>query len=91
VVISDIPSNTMAMGVPARQFGSIEVYKNKCIERWKIQKPPDVVIDPGEDWWNSKHYNQNRQKLKAHLIKLFWENSPDGDNNNDSNRKQNRR
>ena len=87
VVISDIPSNTMVMGVPARQFGSIEVYKNKCIERWNVQKPPDIVLEPGEDWWNSKHYNTNRQKLKDHLTKLFWDNYPNDNTQNDPTRK----
>lgn len=47
VVISDIPSNTIAVGVPARPFGSVEKYKQKCIERWKMQQPPDCIIEPG--------------------------------------------
>ena len=71
VVISDVPPNTIVMGVPARPFGSVEKYKQKCIERWRIQKPPDCIIEPGEDWWNSKHFAQNREKLKNHLLKHF--------------------
>ena len=71
VVISDIPSNTIAMGVPARPFGSVEKYKQKCIERWKIQQPPDCIFEQGENWWNSKHLNENREKLKRHLLKIF--------------------
>ncbi|XUX01115.1 MAG: acyltransferase [Dehalogenimonas sp.] len=75
VVISNIPSNTLAMGVPARPFGSVNKYLTKCIERWKIQKPPDVVIEPGADWWNSRNYNNNRIKLKKHLTSLFSANA----------------
>lgn len=71
VVISDIPSNTIAVGVPARPFGSVEKYKQKCIERWKMQQPPDCIIEPGKDWWSSKHFDENREKLKRHLLDLF--------------------
>jgi acetyltransferase-like isoleucine patch superfamily enzyme len=72
VVISDIPSNTIAIGVPARAFGSVEKYKEKCVAKWNDQKPPDCVIEEGSDWWHSKHYEENRKKLKIHLMNLFW-------------------
>jgi acetyltransferase-like isoleucine patch superfamily enzyme len=72
VVISDIPENTIAIGVPARPFGSIEKYKEKSFERWQAQRPPDCFIEPDHTWWNSKHYSENRRKLKKHLVKLFW-------------------
>lgn len=71
VVISDIPPNTIAMGVPARPFGSVEKYKEKCLERWKVQRPHDIVIGPGETWWNGKHFSDNRDKLRRHLTALF--------------------
>jgi len=71
VVISDVPPDTIVMGVPARPFGSIAKYKEKCIERWAEQKPPDVVLGPGETWWNSPDMWTHRQKLKEHLLKLF--------------------
>lgn len=71
VVISDVPPNIIVMGVPARPFGSVEKYRQKCIERWRIQQPSDCIIEPGEDWWNSKHFAQNREKLKNHLLKHF--------------------
>lgn len=74
VVISDIPENTVAIGVPARAFGSLDKYKEKCLARWQEQCPPDYVIENGETWWDSKHYEGNRAKLKNHLIKLFWGN-----------------
>ena len=71
VVITDIPPNSIAIGVPARIMGSIDKYKEKCIARWKEQKPPDCVIEENRDWWTSSHLKENREKLKKHLMKLF--------------------
>jgi acetyltransferase-like isoleucine patch superfamily enzyme len=71
VVISDVPANTIVMGVPARPFGSVDKYKEKCIERWRAQRPPDIKLAPGETWWTSNHFGANRAKLRAHLVKLF--------------------
>lgn len=73
VVITDVPPNTIVMGVPARPFGSTAKYREKCIDRWSIQSPPDCRIDAGETWWNTKHFHQNRKKLKDHLLKIFAE------------------
>jgi hypothetical protein len=71
VVISGIPPNTIALGVPARPFGSTEKYKQKCMERWKTQQPPDCIIEPGKNWWDSEYFYENRGKLKRHLLGLF--------------------
>ena len=71
VVISDVAPDTVVIGVPARPFGSVIKYKEKCIERWKIQQPPDSVLEQGEDWWRSKHFGENRKKLKKHLLTIF--------------------
>lgn len=71
VVINDVPPDTIVMGVPARPFGSIAKYKEKCVERWSEQKPPDVVFAAGETWWNSPNIGQHRQKLKKHLLEVF--------------------
>jgi acetyltransferase-like isoleucine patch superfamily enzyme len=71
VVISNVPPNTIVMGVPARPIGSIEKYREKCLERWAAQQPPDVLIEPGATWWNSKNYEDNRKRLRRHLLKLF--------------------
>jgi len=71
VVISDVPPNSIVMGVPARPFGSLERYREKCLERWAQQRPPDIVLEPGETWWNSKHFAQNRTRLRRHLLQLF--------------------
>ena len=73
VVISDVPPDTIVMGIPARPFGSVAKYKEKCIERWKIQRPSDLLLEPGEDFWRSKHFEENRKKLKKHLLNLFKE------------------
>jgi len=71
VVISDIPPNSIAMGVPARAFGSIDKYKEKCLERWKVQRPPDATIEPGRTWWTSANFEDNRRKLRRHLLEVF--------------------
>lgn len=71
VVISDVPPNSIVMGVPARVFGSIEKYKEKCVARWQEQKPIDCMIEDGKTWWNSENYSENRAKLKKHLLGLF--------------------
>jgi len=71
VVISDVKENSIVMGVPARPFGSVEKYKEKCVERWMMQKPPDIIIEQGANWWSSKHLKKNREKLKKHLLKVF--------------------
>ena len=71
-VISDIAPNTIAMGVPARPIGSVAKYKEKCIERWEVQRPPDASIEAGKDWWSSRHYAKNRFRLRSHLTRLFW-------------------
>ena len=71
VVITDVPPNSVVMGVPARPFGSLEKYRQKSLERWAQQRPPDVELDPGETWWNSKHLAANRARLKRHLLALF--------------------
>jgi len=71
VVISDVPPDTIVMGIPARPFGSIVKYKEKCLERWATQRPPDMMIENGKTWWSSSHFTANREKLKAHLLKVF--------------------
>ncbi len=71
VVISDVPPDTIVMGVPARPLGSTAKYREKCIERWAIQRPPECRIDEGETWWTTKHFAENRRKLKEHLLKVF--------------------
>lgn len=71
VVIADVPPNSIVMGVPARKIGDVERYKEKCIERWQEQRPPDVVLDSGETWWTSRHFARNRETLRRHLLRVF--------------------
>lgn len=73
VVITDIPPNSVVMGNPARPFGSLEKYREKCLERWAQQRPPDVDIEPGATWWTTKNFAANRLRLRTHLRKLFKE------------------
>lgn len=71
VVIADVPPNTFVMGVPARPFGSVEKYRQKSVQRWMEQRPPDVVIEEGANWWNSRNFEANREKLRRHLLEVF--------------------
>jgi len=71
VVISDVPPNTVVMGVPARPWGSVDKYREKCIRRWAEQRPPGVVVEPGETWWDCRNLDANRRLLRQHLLKLF--------------------
>ncbi len=68
VVISDVPSNSIVMGIPARAIGSIQKYKERCISRWKEQKPPDLYTEEDPKWWRSK---ENRKKVRRHLSNLL--------------------
>lgn len=73
VVISDVPPNSIVMGVPARRFGSLSKYKEKCIDRWKDQKPSDFHFDSSMNWERSKNVKIIRKQLKEHLLKVFKE------------------
>ncbi|OPZ70373.1 MAG: Galactoside O-acetyltransferase [bacterium ADurb.Bin478] len=85
VVVSDIPANSIAMGVPARVIGSTDKFMEKAKESWKVQQPPDMEIEPGADWFTSRHYQENRARLRRHLVKLFWgtDSNPDGGTRHD--------
>lgn len=73
LVITDVPPNTIVAGVPARPFGSLERYREKCLQRWAQQRPAGIVIEAGETWWNSRHYARNRDRLREHLLEVFRE------------------
>jgi acetyltransferase-like isoleucine patch superfamily enzyme len=74
VVISNIPPNSIAMGVPARVLTSIEAYKKKTIARWNEQKlPPQYyAYEESRGWRQLKKHKEYREKIKEHLIRLFW-------------------
>ncbi len=71
LVIADVPPNTLVMGVPARPFGSLAKYGEKCLAKWSQQRPPRVALSPSDTWWSSPNYASNRERLKAHLLDLF--------------------
>jgi tetrahydrodipicolinate N-succinyltransferase len=71
VVISDVPPNTVVMGIPARPWGSVDKYREKCIQRWTEQRPAGIVVEPGETWWDCRNFETNRKLLRKHLLDLF--------------------
>lgn len=71
LVITDVPPDTIVMGVPARPFGSVVKYGEKCLNQWSAQKPHGVRLDDGETWWTSRHYESNRRLLRGHLLEMF--------------------
>jgi len=71
LVINDVPPNSVVMGVPARAFGSMEKYREKCLQRWAEQRPPSVRAQNGDTWWNSPEATANRTKLREHLLHVF--------------------
>jgi acetyltransferase-like isoleucine patch superfamily enzyme len=71
LVINDVPPNSIVMGVPARSFGSMDKYREKCLQRWAEQRPPDVTFGKGESWWNSPHAAAKRLRLREHLLTVF--------------------
>lgn len=80
VVITDIPPNSIVMGVPARVIGSSLKYKRRCIARWKEQKPPGYKkIEIERDWWAYTEYKENMQKLRRHLTNILDDNQPPKD------------
>lgn len=42
VVITDVPPNSIVMGVPARVISSMPKYEEKCFAKWNEQRPPDM-------------------------------------------------
>ena len=71
VVINDIPPDSIVMGVPARVFGSVSKYKEKCIERWKFQKPPNFNLDSVRHYDLLENSEEVLSQLKEHLKYVF--------------------
>jgi acetyltransferase-like isoleucine patch superfamily enzyme len=70
VVISDVPPNSMVMGIPARAISSISKYEEKCFARWKEQRPPDLDMGRCDQWWLS---GKNQKILRRHLTSLIMD------------------
>jgi len=90
LVINDVPPNSVVMGVPARSFGSMEKYREKCLQRWAQQRPPDITFGEGETWWKSPRSEANRAKLREHLLTVFQDRLQ-SDDLEDSTREANRK
>jgi len=72
VVITDVPPDSLVMGVPARKMGSVDKYREKCIERWKEQKPSNLHSDYMMPFWEtSKNKQIILNQMKEHLLSLF--------------------
>jgi len=71
VVIADVPPDSIVMGVPARRFGSLEKYKEKCIQRWAEQKPPHLHPDAANNYEASPNQDLILTQLKEHLTSHF--------------------
>jgi acetyltransferase-like isoleucine patch superfamily enzyme len=62
VVISDVPPNSIVMGVPARVVSSIAKYEERCQAQWQEQRPLDLDMKHTEEAW---------EKTRRHLMNLF--------------------
>ncbi len=72
VVITDVPPNSIVMGVPARRIGSVEKYKEKCLRLWQQQKPPILHPDATkESYRDSKYKELILTQIKKHLLEHF--------------------
>jgi hypothetical protein len=69
IVITDIPPNSIAMGVPARVIGSSVKFAEKSLATWQEQRPPDLDTSAGNASWTRN--KENQRKLKKHLLALF--------------------
>jgi acetyltransferase-like isoleucine patch superfamily enzyme len=70
VVISNVPPNSIVMGVPARVIGTTLKYRERCLALWKEQKPHA---------WPMKDKKKAELELRKHLATYF-----DGRNQNKS-------
>jgi len=73
VVIADVPPGSIVMGVPARRLGSLEKYKEKCIQRWAEQKPPNLHPDAAKSYETTPNQDLILSQLKEHLTVIFKE------------------
>jgi len=71
VVIKDVPPDSIVMGVPARPFGSVKKYRERCLDLWKAQKPPDFNFDSVEHYDEEKDVDIIMGQLRKHLGGVF--------------------
>ena len=72
VVNSNIPPNSVVIGAPAQVIGNAHEYKKRYVNGWQIQRPSDVYIEEGRNWWTTRHWKDNEKKLRRHLNELFF-------------------
>ena len=75
VVVSDIPPDSVAMGVPARAFGSSVKYREKCIAKWNEQGiPTDHTYEEdkrGRYFKISSREKERREAVKNYITKIW--------------------
>lgn len=71
VVIADIPENSIAMGIPARRFSSVEKYKQKCMELWEKQVPENFISGNVRQYGMTRDQGKIMETLKTHLLEVF--------------------
>ena len=78
VVTKDVSSGSVVAGNPARIISSIEKYRDKVVEMWRLQKPEGYIpeLRNGEQY-SAKYVHslfrkpENRQMLKKHLLRVL--------------------
>lgn len=71
VVISDVPPDTIVMGNPARPVGSVLKYKEKCLEKWKLQKPQGFHPESLKHYGSIENPEMILKQLRDHLTEVF--------------------
>ena len=66
VVITDVPPNSIVMGIPARVVSSVAKYEEKCFAKWEEQRLPDLDQVKGN---KTKKRKSQRRFLTDLLIK----------------------
>jgi acetyltransferase-like isoleucine patch superfamily enzyme len=80
VVISDIPPNSIVLGIPARPISSFVKYEENCLAKWREQTPPGLNMSKKE-WWRVK---ENKEKIRRHLTELYMNRAKEEKGNADN-------